>query len=123
MTSRIGTRVDRSRLTIRWINIGGIDWDVIRAMAVKYNLHALSIQDILREQAHNQSKTDYYHERLFIRVLCHILDPDEEGGQDTSTPEPPRRGGLIAGVRRPHQRKTQAYKNTRKNGSPTMPAI
>ncbi|GLB42205.1 putative corA-like Mg2+ transporter protein [Lyophyllum shimeji] len=69
-----------SRRTIRWINIGGIDWEVIRATAVRYNLHALSIEDILREQAHNQSKADYYQEHLFIRILCHMLDPEVDAG-------------------------------------------
>ncbi|KAG6900273.1 hypothetical protein C0993_000461 [Termitomyces sp. T159_Od127] len=66
---------------VRWINIGGIDWDVISAVALKYNLHVLALEDVLHEQGHNLSKADYYHEHLFIRILCHTLDRDnnEEG--------------------------------------------
>ncbi|KAG6843988.1 hypothetical protein H0H87_010947 [Tephrocybe sp. NHM501043] len=60
--------------SVRWINIGGLDWGVIRAVALKYNLHVLALEDVLQEQGHNQSKADYYQEHLFIRILCHTLE-------------------------------------------------
>ncbi|KAG6872489.1 hypothetical protein C0995_009351 [Termitomyces sp. Mi166 len=61
---------------VRWINIGGLDWDVMSAVALRYNLHVLALEDVLHEQGHDLSKADYYHEHLFIRILCHTLDRD-----------------------------------------------
>ncbi|KAF9459651.1 hypothetical protein BDZ94DRAFT_1291491 [Collybia nuda] len=63
---------------VRWINIGGIDWDVMGALALKYDLHSLALEDVIHEQGHNQSKADYYHAHLFIRILCHTLDSDSD---------------------------------------------
>ncbi|TFK42085.1 hypothetical protein BDQ12DRAFT_645556 [Crucibulum laeve] len=58
---------------VRWINIGGIDWNVISFLALRYNLHSLALEDVLHEQGHNHSKADYYPEHLFLRVLSHAL--------------------------------------------------
>ncbi|PPQ99569.1 hypothetical protein CVT24_005357 [Panaeolus cyanescens] len=55
---------------VRWINIGGIDWEVLSLLAIRYNLHSLALEDILHERGHNQSKADYYQGHVFIRVLC-----------------------------------------------------
>lgn len=76
---------------IRWINIGGIDWDVLSSMALRYrklvllpthertdiiysqDIHSLALEDVLHEQGDVQSKADYYSDHLFIRVLCHSV--------------------------------------------------
>ncbi|KAI9454908.1 hypothetical protein BJY52DRAFT_1427217 [Lactarius psammicola] len=58
---------------VRWINVGGISWDVISALALKYDMHPLSIEDLLHRRGHARSKADYYPKHLFIRVLCHTL--------------------------------------------------
>ncbi|KAJ7470404.1 hypothetical protein FB451DRAFT_1037977 [Mycena latifolia] len=63
---------------LRWINIGGISWDVMSALALRYDLHALALEDILQEQGHNHSKADYYRQHLFLRVLCHSLPTEED---------------------------------------------
>jgi Mg2+ and Co2+ transporter CorA len=63
---------------VRWINIGGVSWDVISAVAIKYNLHPLSLEDVLNSRSHNRSKVDYYHKHMFLRVLCHSLASDED---------------------------------------------
>ncbi|KAG6829238.1 hypothetical protein H0H93_014555 [Arthromyces matolae] len=73
---------DPNSSIVRWINIGGLDWDVISAVALRYNLHVLALEDVLHEQGHIQSKADYFYEHLFIRILCHRLDRDnDEAGQ------------------------------------------
>lgn len=86
-------QVDEDSECVRWINIGGIDWEVMSALGVKYSLlcitslrkagienfidlHALTLEDILHEQGHNHSKADYYHSHLFIRILSHTLQHD-----------------------------------------------
>lgn len=65
-------------LAVRWINIGGVDWNVLRAVALQYDLHSLALEDVLHESGHNHSKADYYPEHLFIRILNHTLAPDYE---------------------------------------------
>ncbi|KAG5727439.1 hypothetical protein E4T56_gene11910 [Termitomyces sp. T112] len=54
---------------------------VINAVALKYNLFVLALEDVLHEQGHDLSKADYYGEHVFIRTVCHALDRDnnEEG--------------------------------------------
>jgi hypothetical protein len=92
---------------VRWINIGGISWDVVSALAIKYgnswshrqssqfliplfikDMHPLSVEDLLNRGGHALSKADYYPKHLFIRVLCHTLDPAACLSQD-STASPP----------------------------------
>ncbi|KAH9486074.1 Cobalt/magnesium transport protein CorA [Psilocybe cubensis] len=63
---------------VRWINIGGISWDVIRALSIKYNLHPLALEDVFHGHSRNRSKADYYSKHLFLRILCHELLDDEE---------------------------------------------
>jgi Mg2+ and Co2+ transporter CorA len=63
---------------IRWINIGGISWDIISALAIKYDLHPLAIEDVLHQRDHSRSKADYYTKHLFIRAVCHQLATKEE---------------------------------------------
>ncbi|KAA1477253.1 hypothetical protein DENSPDRAFT_884939 [Dentipellis sp. KUC8613] len=58
---------------VRWINVGGISWDIISALALKYDLHPLALEDLLHQRGHSRSKSDYYPQHLFIRTLCHTL--------------------------------------------------
>ncbi|TFK67660.1 hypothetical protein BDN72DRAFT_842745 [Pluteus cervinus] len=58
---------------VRWINVGGVSWDVIKALALRYDLHPLTIEDIFYANRRNASKVDYHANHLFISVLCHEL--------------------------------------------------
>ncbi|KAJ3563082.1 hypothetical protein NP233_g9173 [Leucocoprinus birnbaumii] len=82
---------------VRWVNVGGISWDVIKAMTLRYNLHPLALEDIFHQSGHVRSKADYYARHLFLRVLCHEIsehDKDDEnvvippGALRSSSPEP-----------------------------------
>ncbi|KAF8814460.1 magnesium transporter [Phlegmacium glaucopus] len=82
---------------VRWINIAGLSWDVIKAVSIKYDLHPLALEDVFHGHARNRSKADYYTNHLFLRVLCHQLvdshdDDDDEGTYTTqprtTSPEP-----------------------------------
>ncbi|KAH8991944.1 hypothetical protein EDB92DRAFT_1934872 [Lactarius akahatsu] len=66
---------------VRWINVGGISWDVISALALKYDMHPLSVEDLLHRRGHARSKADYYPKHLFIRVLCHTLGSSTRASQ------------------------------------------
>jgi Mg2+ and Co2+ transporter CorA len=63
---------------VRWINVGGVSWDVISALAIKYDLHPLALEDVLHQRDQNRSKADYYSKHLFLRVLCHTLADEDE---------------------------------------------
>lgn len=74
-------------IKVRWINVGGISWDVICALAIKYDMHPLSVEDILHlgRHSHTLSKADYYPKHLFIRVLCHTLGSADFTSQGSTT--------------------------------------
>ncbi|KAI0640257.1 hypothetical protein C8Q77DRAFT_1153132 [Trametes polyzona] len=65
---------------VRWINVGGISWDVISALALKYDMHPLALEDVLHQRGHARSKADYYPQHLFLRVLCHSLSCEDDNG-------------------------------------------
>ncbi|KAI0042588.1 hypothetical protein FA95DRAFT_1610080 [Auriscalpium vulgare] len=58
---------------VRYINVGGISWDVISALALKYDMHPLALEDVLHQRGHARSKADYYQKHLFMRVLAHTV--------------------------------------------------
>ncbi|KAG6911291.1 hypothetical protein DXG01_002130 [Tephrocybe rancida] len=70
---------------VRWINIGGVSWDVIRAVSIKYDLHPLALEDLFHTRSQNRSKADYYTKHLFLRVLCHQLALDDEPAGSSET--------------------------------------
>ena len=53
---------------VRWINVDGLNWQCIKFLAIKYNLHRLAIEDLLSVQ---RTKTDLYPDRIFplLRAL------------------------------------------------------
>ncbi|KAJ7841367.1 magnesium transporter [Mycena olivaceomarginata] len=63
---------------VRWINIGGMSWDVIKAVSIKYDLHPLALEDVFHTRSQNRSKADYYTKHLFLRILCHELSDSDE---------------------------------------------
>ncbi|KAI0082128.1 hypothetical protein K474DRAFT_1655466 [Panus rudis PR-1116 ss-1] len=78
---------------VRWINVGGISWDVISALAIRYDIHPLALEDVLHDRGHARSKVDYYQRHLFLRLLCHSLTDDSANTSFTelprsSSPEP-----------------------------------
>ncbi|OSD01191.1 hypothetical protein PYCCODRAFT_1436682 [Trametes coccinea BRFM310] len=75
---------------VRWINVGGISWDVISALALKYDMHPLALEDVLHQRGHARSKADYYPQHLFLRVLCHSLGNEDDGKSVTSISHLPR---------------------------------
>ncbi|CAH1763439.1 2342_t:CDS:2 [Entrophospora sp. SA101] len=43
------------KTNVRWINVNGISWDVIKTLALKFDLHPLSIEDALQNTRHVES--------------------------------------------------------------------
>ncbi|VDB86233.1 unnamed protein product [Peniophora sp. CBMAI 1063] len=63
---------------VRWINIAGISYDVITALALKYDMHPLALEDLLHQRAQARSKADYYAQHMFLRVLTHTLGDNSD---------------------------------------------
>ncbi|KAK0199107.1 magnesium transporter [Armillaria mellea] len=55
-----------SWVKVRWINIGGMSWDVIKAVSLKYDLHPLALEDVFHTRSQTRSKVDYYSKHLFL---------------------------------------------------------
>ncbi|KAJ7757577.1 hypothetical protein B0H16DRAFT_1721311 [Mycena metata] len=68
---------------VRWINITGISWDVIKALSFMHELHPLALEDVFHTRPENLSKADYFLHHLFLRVLVH--DVDEDGSSSPPT--------------------------------------
>ncbi|EIN14276.1 hypothetical protein PUNSTDRAFT_80502 [Punctularia strigosozonata HHB-11173 SS5] len=87
MMSDAGACKPEAWVKVRWINIGGISWDVVKALAIRYDLHPLALEDVLHQRVQARSKADYYIQHLFLRVLCHSLaDPSDRDAQVHSDP-------------------------------------
>ncbi|KAF8079139.1 magnesium transporter [Lyophyllum atratum] len=81
---------------VRWINIGGLSWDVIKAVSIKYDLHPLALEDVFHTRSQNRSKADYYSKHLFLRVLCHELGKSD----DLASSESAAHGSTLTGAPR-----------------------
>ncbi|RVD88523.1 uncharacterized protein DFL_002705 [Arthrobotrys flagrans] len=66
--------------TVRWINVNGLSWDVIKCLGRYKALHRLAIEDIMN--THSRSKTDWYSDHVLIimtlQKLVHLDNTQEE---------------------------------------------
>ncbi|KAK6536534.1 hypothetical protein TWF281_000762 [Arthrobotrys megalospora] len=66
--------------TVRWINVNGLSWDVIKCLGQYKALHRLAIEDIMN--THSRSKTDWYSDHALIvmtlQKLVHLDTSVEE---------------------------------------------
>lgn len=94
---------------VRWINICGLSWDVVKTVSIKYStfstvswsifnfdfftkdLHPLALEDVFHGHARNRSTADYYIQHLFLRILCHQLVnfSEEDDSLSSYTAQPP----------------------------------
>ena len=49
---------------VRWINVNGLSWEAISIIGKKYNLHPLSVEDLV--DIPQRTKMDIYHQHLFV---------------------------------------------------------
>ncbi|KAI5114896.1 hypothetical protein M0805_001812, partial [Coniferiporia weirii] len=76
-----------SWVKVRWINIGGVSWDVISSLALKYDMHPLALEDVLHQRtSQSRSKADYYVQHLFLRVLRHTLAAPNNDSPSSAAP-------------------------------------
>ena len=74
---------------VRWINVNGLSWDVIRALGNHKSLHRLAIEDLMNTR--NRTKADWYNDHTFIVLALQKLvnlqsaddcESDEESEDD-----------------------------------------
>lgn len=69
---------------VRWINVNGLSWDVIKELGKYKNLHRLAIEDLMNTR--NRTKADWYHDHTFVVLpLQRLVNVQEE--HDSSSEE------------------------------------
>lgn len=85
-----------SRRSVRWINVDGINFDIVKTLALRYDLHPLAIEDALRAGNNPRSKVDFYATHLYAQVFVQYQqDGDEEAIQREAA-------AMDAAASRPH---------------------
>ncbi|KAI7832689.1 hypothetical protein BC939DRAFT_434072 [Gamsiella multidivaricata] len=64
---------------VRWININGMSWDVIKAISIKYSLHHLAVEDLLHVP--QRTKVDIYPKQTYIALTLLTLMETLENGE------------------------------------------
>ncbi|KAF9217176.1 hypothetical protein BGZ59_006058 [Podila verticillata] len=63
---------------VRWININGMSWDVIKEISLKYDLHHLAVEDLLHVP--QRTKVDIYPKQTYIAcTLLTLMETMEDG--------------------------------------------
>lgn len=67
---------------VRWINVNGLSWDVIKMISKKKRLHRLAIEDLLNTR--NRTKADWYHDHTYIVLpLQKLIKVEDEEDSDS----------------------------------------
>lgn len=71
---------------VRWINVNGLSWDVIKELGKYKNLHRLAIEDLMNTR--NRTKADWYHDHTYVVLpLQRLVNVQEEHGESSSEEE------------------------------------
>ncbi|CEQ41333.1 SPOSA6832_03024 [Sporobolomyces salmonicolor] len=92
---------------VRWLHVNGLSWDVIKPLALHYDLHPLSLEDMLHHGSSSatKSKADYYRQHLFVRLLQHRTL--QHPGFDPEFPEEILGASRTTGKAKPHHMREQ----------------
>lgn len=70
---------------VRWINVNGLSWDVIRILGNCKGLHRLAIEDLMHTS--NRTKVDWYNDHTYmvlpLQKLVHLDDRKSVYGSDS----------------------------------------
>lgn len=72
------------------MHVNGLSWDVLKPLALHYDLHPLSLEDILHSSSSSstRSKADYYRQHLFCSVIVHRT-LEQPSNKEVELPEEP----------------------------------
>ncbi|KAK4941125.1 hypothetical protein LTR10_018925 [Elasticomyces elasticus] len=69
---------------VRWINVNGLSWDVIRLLGNNKRLHPLAIEDLINTR--NRTKVDWYSDHTYmvlpLQKLVNLVDDEEDDSSD-----------------------------------------
>lgn len=69
---------------VRWININGLSWDVIKAIGNHKRFHRLAVEDLMNTR--NRTKADWYHDHTYVvlplQKLVNIEDDHERSSDE-----------------------------------------
>eukprot|EP00775_Hariotina_reticulata_P012011 gene12011-12155_t len=68
---------------VRWVNVQGLSWDVIQALAHQFKLHPLSVEDMM--QVPQRIKADYYQDYLYTSAI--LVSVDQTSQLEEITPQ------------------------------------
>ena len=68
---------------VRWINVNGLSWDVIRVLGNHKKLHRLAIEDLIHTK--NRTKVDWYSDHTYMVLPLQKLINLEENESDSSS--------------------------------------
>lgn len=72
---------------VRWINVNGLSWDVIRLLGNYKGLHRLAIEDLMNTR--NRTKADWYADHTFmvlsLQRLVNAQEPDSSDEEDSDS--------------------------------------
>jgi Mg2+ and Co2+ transporter CorA len=70
---------------VRWINVNGLSWDVIRTLGNHKSLHRLAIEDLMNTK--NRTKADWYNGHTYLvlplQKLVNLNDQDSDDDDDS----------------------------------------
>jgi len=70
---------------VRWINVNGLSWDVIRILGNCKGLHRLAIEDLMHTR--NRTKVDWYSDHTYmvlpLQKLVHLKDHESDYESDS----------------------------------------
>ncbi|KIX08538.1 uncharacterized protein Z518_03194 [Rhinocladiella mackenziei CBS 650.93] len=68
---------------VRWINVNGLSWDVIRLLGNHKRLHRLAIEDLIHTK--NRTKVDWYNDHTYMVLpLQKLINLEEDHDGDDS---------------------------------------
>lgn len=69
---------------VRWINVDGLSWDVVRVLGNYKQLHRLAIEDLMNTR--NRTKVDWYNDHTYmvlpLQKLVNIDEPEVDDDDD-----------------------------------------
>lgn len=74
---------------VRWINVNGLSWDVIRLLGNYKGLHRLAIEDLMNTR--NRTKADWYADHTYmvmsLQRLVNVQEPDSDSESEEEESE------------------------------------
>ncbi|KAI9329445.1 cora-like Mg2+ transporter protein-domain-containing protein [Obelidium mucronatum] len=78
-------RPDHSK--VRWINLEGLSFDVVKTLGIKFGLHPLAVEDVFHLP--QRAKVDFFEEHLYANMVMPIMmmDANSQAGKGSAYEE------------------------------------